>query len=179
MPALLAIDHLTGPTAFDVLAWAGLALIVVRIGRTGDTRWWLAGGLVLGLGLAHRYSVGFFAIALLIGALLSGGRHLVLNRWLLAGAAIAAAFTVSGHNSFWWWGPGNPRASTVVAVTPGPVDGTGYAAYLRQFFTSVRLAATLSNPYGIQDQEWGGHVYVCTGPRHPWAQMWPRVRSYG
>jgi Dolichyl-phosphate-mannose-protein mannosyltransferase len=25
MPALLAVDHLSGPTAFDVLAWAGLA----------------------------------------------------------------------------------------------------------------------------------------------------------
>ena len=26
----------------------------------------------------------------------------------------------------------------MVAVAPGPVDVTGYAAYLRQFFTSVR-----------------------------------------
>ena len=43
MPAVLAIDHLFGPTAFDVLAWAGLALVVARIGRTGDTRWWLRG----------------------------------------------------------------------------------------------------------------------------------------
>lgn len=33
MPALLAIDHLAGPTAFDVLAWAGLAFVVARIGR--------------------------------------------------------------------------------------------------------------------------------------------------
>ena len=47
MPVLLAADHLAGPTAFDVLAWAALALIVARIGRTGDARWWLAGGLVL------------------------------------------------------------------------------------------------------------------------------------
>jgi hypothetical protein len=93
------------------------------------------------------------------------------------GTGLPAA--VSGDNSYWWWGPGNPQASTVVAVTPGPVDGTGYAAYLRQFFTSVRLAATLSNPYGIHNQEWGGHVYVCTGPRQPWAQMWPRLRNYG
>ena len=43
---------------------------------------------------------------------------------------------------------------------------------------SVRVAATLSNPYGIHNQEWGGHVYVCTGPRHPWGQMWPRLRHY-
>ena len=28
--------------AFDMLAWAGLALVVARIGRTGDPRWWLA-----------------------------------------------------------------------------------------------------------------------------------------
>jgi 4-amino-4-deoxy-L-arabinose transferase-like glycosyltransferase len=383
MPVLLAADHLAGPTALDVLAWAGLALIVARIGRTGDTRWWLAGGLVLGLGLANKHSIGFFAVALFAGALLSGGRRLVLNRWFAAGAVIAATFTipdiwwqaqhqwatiamtralnqengglgnistwvigqllmaslvlvwvwvaglrflwrserplwralawaygllfvlfalttgakiyyltgayiyllaagavaidgwlaarpgrlrnlllatalttavalpivlpvlppadigtskvnpelaesigwpqlvsavrtvwtslpprqrasaviftsnygeasainelgrgtglpeaVSGHNTYWWWGPGNPHATTVVAVMPGPVDGTGDGAYLRQFFTSVRAMATLPNPYGIHNQEWGGHVYLCTGPRHPWGQMWPRLRSY-
>jgi len=384
MPALLAIHHLAGPTAFDVLAWAGLALVVARIGRTGDCRWWLAGGLVLGLGLANKHSVGFFGLAVFIGALLSGGRRLVLNRWFAAGFLIAALFTipdiwwqaqhqwatiamtrqlnqenggpgnyanwiigqlimtavaviwvwlaglrflwrsgrplwralawaygllfvffllttgakiyylagayiyllaagavaidawlaarkgrfrtlllaigittvvalpltlpvlpassigwtykvnqqlaesigwpqlvstvhrvwvslppsqranaviftgdygeagainelgrgmglptaVSGHNTLWWWGPGKPRATTVVAVAPGPIDVTGYAAYLRQFFTSVRVAATLTNPYHIHNQEWGGHVYVCTGPRHPWAQMWPRLRHY-
>ena len=67
--------------------------------------------------------------------------------------------------------------TTVVAVAPGPMDVTGYGGYLRQFFTSVRVAATLSNPYRIHNQEWGGHVYVCTGPRHPWGQMWPRLRE--
>jgi hypothetical protein len=87
---------------------------------------------------------------------------------------------VSGDNSEWWWGPGNSRATTVVAVMPGPVDITSSAAtaYLRQFFTRVRVAATLSNPYGIRNQEWDGHVYVCTGLRRPWAQLWPRLRLY-
>jgi len=384
MPVVLGADHLFGPTAFDVLAWAGLALVVVRIGRTGDTRWWLLGGLILGLGLANKHSVGFFAVALFAGALLSGGRRLVLNRWILAGAAIAAAFTipdiwwqaqhqwatiamtralaqengglanianwvigqllmtalamvavwvaglrflwrsgrplwralafayvilfvffalttggkiyylggayiyllgagavaidrwlaarkarlrvllvataasfalaapvvlpvlpardlggteklnavmaesvgwpqlvssvrtvwfslparqrasaviftsnygeasainilgrgtglpeaVSGHNTYWWWGPGNPRATTVVAVMPGPMDGGGDAAYLGTFFTSVKAVATLSNPYGLHNQEWHGHVYLCTGPRRPWGQTWPQLRQY-
>jgi 4-amino-4-deoxy-L-arabinose transferase-like glycosyltransferase len=383
-PALLGIDHLFGPTAFDMLAWAGLAFIAARIGRTGDCRWWLAGGVVLGLGLANKHSVGLFGIALLTGALLSGGRRMVLNRWFAAGAVIAAAFTVpdvwwqaqhqwatiamtrvlnqengglgnignwlagqlvmtslamavvwaaglrflwrsdrplwralawaygllfvffaltsgakiyylagayvyllaagavaidgwlaarrgrlrrllvatgittavalplvlpvlpaadvgwtatvnpvpaesagwpqlvgtvrdvwtslparqragavifaadygeagaidelgrgtglpavvSGHNSYWWWGPGNSRASTVVAVAPGPEDVTGYGAYLSRFFTSVKVAATLSNPYGLHNEEWGGHVYICTGPRHPWGQIWPQLRHY-
>lgn len=384
MPAVLAADHLFGPTAFDVLAWAALALVVARIGRTGDSRLWIAGGFVLGLGLANKHSVGFFGVAVFLGALLSGGRRLVLNRWFAAGFVIAAAFTVpdiwwqaqhgwatiamtralnqenggaanianwiigqllmsalalalvwiaglrflwrserplwralawaygllfvffalttgakiyylagayiyllaagavgidrwlaarpgrmrvlmlatalttaaavplalpvlpasdvgwtykvnpvlaqsigwpqlvstvrtvwdslppgqradaviftqnygeagainelgrgtglpmavSGHNTDWWWGPGNPRATTVVAVAPGPRVLTGYAGYLRQFFTSVRVAATLSNPYGVHNQEWGGHVYICTGPREPWGQLWPRLRHY-
>jgi hypothetical protein len=34
------------------------------------------------------------------------------------GTGLPAA--VSGQNSEWWWGPGNPRATTVVAVMPGP-----------------------------------------------------------
>ena len=37
MPVLLAVDHLEGPTAFDVLAWTSLALVVVRIGRTASS----------------------------------------------------------------------------------------------------------------------------------------------
>jgi len=83
---------------------------------------------------------------------------------------------VSGHNTYWWWGPGNPRATTVVAVLEGPAsDGD---AYLGQFFTSVRAVATLSNPYGLHNQEWGGHVYLCTGPRVPWGQVWPQLRHY-
>jgi hypothetical protein len=42
----------------------------------------------------------------------------------------------------------------------------------------VRVVATLSNPYGLRNQEFGGHLYLCTGPRHPWGQMWPELRSY-
>jgi hypothetical protein len=26
---------------------------------------------------------------------------------------------VSDQNSEWWWGPGNPHATTIVAVVPG------------------------------------------------------------
>ena len=92
------------------------------------------------------------------------------------GTGLPAA--VSGDNSEWWWGPGNPHATTIVAVAPGPVDVTGYAGYLRRFFAHVRVAATLSNPYGLHNQEWGGHVYICTGPRQPWAQLWLRLRHY-
>src|SRR6266508_15271 len=85
---------------------------------------------------------------------------------------------VSGQNSEWWWGPGNPDATTVVAVAPGPTAAPGYASYLSRFFTSVHEVATLSNPYGVHNIESGGHVYICTGPRQPWPQLWPQLRHY-
>ena len=66
--------------------------------------------------------------------------------------------------------PWSSRSSPDPSISPAPP-----LRYLRQFFTHVRVAATLSNPYGIHNQEWGGHVYVCTGLRHPWAQLWPRA----
>ena len=99
MPVLLGAAHLANTTAYELLAWAGLALVVARIGRTGDCRWWLAGGLVAGVGVADDHSVSFFAVALVIGALLSGGRRMIWNRWFLAGAAIAVAFEVP---DLWW-----------------------------------------------------------------------------
>jgi hypothetical protein len=95
------------------------------------------------------------------------------------GRGMGLPTAVSRQNSEWWWGPGNPRATTIVAVAPGPGGGgTGYGAYLGQLFSSVRLAATLSNPYGLHNQQWGGHVYICTGPRRPWGQIWPQLREY-
>ena len=98
-PVLLGSARLANTTPYELLAWAGLALVVVRIGRTGDCRWWLAGGLVAGLGVADDHSMGFFAIALVIGALLSGGRRMIWNSWFAGGAAIAAAFEVP---DLWW-----------------------------------------------------------------------------
>jgi hypothetical protein len=76
-------------------------------------------------------------------------------------------------------GTGQPARHHRGGRPAGAVDDDGGGtAYLRQFFTSVRAVATLSNPYGIHNQEFGGHVYLCTGPRRPWGKMWPQLRSY-
>src|SRR5215472_6333191 len=138
MPVVLGADHLFGPTAFDVLAWAGLALVVVRIGRTGDARWWLLAGVILGLGLANKHSVGFFAVALLIGALLSGGRRLVLNRWFAAGAAIAAAFTIPDI----WWQAQHQWAT--IAMTRALAQENGGAANIANWVVGQLLMTAIA-----------------------------------
>jgi 4-amino-4-deoxy-L-arabinose transferase-like glycosyltransferase len=98
-PAFLGSDHLLETTSFDLLLWLALALVFVRIGRTGDTRLFVPAGLILGVGLANKHSIGFFALAVLAGLLLSGGSRLVVNRWCAAGAVVALLFTVP---DLWW-----------------------------------------------------------------------------
>ena len=34
------------------------------------------------------------------------------------------------------------------------------------------------DPAGIRNQEWGGHVYLCTGPAIPWVPLWPLPSHY-
>lgn len=80
------------------------------------------------------------------------------------------------------------RVGVPVAVHGEPGDGLvdeagggGFAtsaAYLRQYFTSLRLAATVTSPYGIPTQDDGGKVCLCAGPRQPWGRLWPLLRHY-
>jgi hypothetical protein len=388
-PAYLGADHLLETTSFDLLAWPALALVVVRIGRTGNTRLFVPAGLILGLGLANKHSIAFFALALVAGTLLSGGARAFANRYFVTGAAIALLCTVpdlwwqathgwatvdmtralaqengglgnaisfvfsqlfmaspvlipvwllglrslwrspvplwrglawsygmlvvffaatsgakpyyvaalypiliaagavmleqqwdapeaatlrgrrlrrlslalalsvlvtlpftlpvlparyagkvsglnpvmaetigwpelvrtvaevwhsipppqraqaviftsnygeagainelgrgqglpvavSGHNTEWFWGPGNRRATTVVAVLSGKASPADIRGFTRDF-TACRVAATIRNDEGVNNQEEGGHVYACTGPVEPWGMLWPSLRHY-
>ncbi|MEV0008583.1 glycosyltransferase family 39 protein [Streptomyces sp. NPDC047973] len=385
MPVLLGGGHIANTTSYEVLAWASIALVVVRIGRTGDTRWWLAAGALVGVGSEFNHLAAIFGIVLLATVLIGPARRTVADRRLFVGAVIAVLLVlpdlwwqarhgwamfemtralnaenggagniltwtvgqlgitcvamvllwaaglrflwqsgrplwqclvtayavlfvlfavttgaqvyylgglyvcllaagavgldgwlharpdrmrglmtatavssavlavvvlpvlpasavgwtyginansgnsigwpqlvgavqrvwteiparqradavifaadygeagavnelgrgsglptaVSAHNSGWWWGPGNPQATTVVAIVPGPDQAHGYADRLHRYFRHVRVAATLSNPAGVHNVEWGGHVYVCTEPRRPWGAMWSELRTYG
>ncbi|MBO0914854.1 ArnT family glycosyltransferase [Streptomyces laculatispora] len=384
MPVLLSSGHVANTTSYEVLAWAAIAFTVTRIGRTGDTRWWPAGGALVGIGAEFNHLAVIFGAVLLAVALLGPARRTVADRRLLAGAAIAVPLvlpdlwwqarhgwamfemtralnaehggpgnivtwivgqlsmsclvmtllwvaglrflwrsgrplwrylaityavlfvlfavttgaqvyylgglyvcllaagavgldgwlhsrperlrallagtavsatlsavivlpvlpssgvawtygisatsgetlgwpqlvgtveqvwtglpseqranavifaadyseagainelgrsaglpTAAGaQNTDWWWGAGNPDATTVVAVAPGPAYAPGYTAHLRRYFRHVRVAATLSTPGGVHNIESGGHVYICTGPRRPWGATWPELRTY-
>jgi 4-amino-4-deoxy-L-arabinose transferase-like glycosyltransferase len=98
-PALLGADHILDTTPFDLLAWTALAWVVVRIGRTGDTRLWVAAGAIFGLGLTNKHSIAFFAVTLCVGTLLSKGSAILRNRFLVVGAGVAILFAVP---DLWW-----------------------------------------------------------------------------
>ena len=106
----------------------------------------------------------------------SYGEAGAVNRF---GPRLGLPRAVSGHNNYWYWGPGDPTATTVVAIAPGPGFGDRYAAYLRTLFREVTPVATLTNREGLDNEESGGHIFVCRRPVRPWGELWrTRVQHY-
>jgi len=78
---------------------------------------------------------------------------------------------LSGHDTYWSWGPGHAPDATVLAL--GSVD------QLRPHFASCRHAATFRPPHNVDNDENGAQIWVCTGPAGPWASFWAGLRHLG
>lgn len=76
----------------------------------------------------------------------------------------------SGHNGYWWWGPPAPDARVVVAV--GWEDDTA----LTGWFAGCEQVGTVRNDAGVDNEEAGTPVRVCTVPRASWEEIWPEVQ---
>ncbi|MEJ2720499.1 MAG: glycosyltransferase family 39 protein, partial [bacterium] len=79
---------------FDLLFWLGAYYLLIRIARTGDGKWWLWLGLVLGLGLFNKIGLLTFGLALVIALLATRHRRYFTDRRLYLAGAIAMAFLV-------------------------------------------------------------------------------------
>jgi hypothetical protein len=92
-------DHQFAMNAFEPLFWTGCAFVLLRMVNTRNPRLWLAFGAVAGLGLQNKYSMAFFAGALLLGLLCTSQRKLLFTPWLFAGGAVA--FLIFLPNFIW------------------------------------------------------------------------------
>jgi hypothetical protein len=77
---------------FDLLFWTGAYILVVRIARSGDGRWWLWLGAVLGVGLMNKVGILVFGAALASALLATPHRRHLVDKRLWFAAAIAAVF---------------------------------------------------------------------------------------
>jgi len=91
-PAFLLLRHVLSINSFDLLFWSLAILIVVRIFGRNQPGLWPLFGIVLGLGLLNKYSIGFFCAVLVLGMVLTSARRHVLDRRFWLGAFIATAF---------------------------------------------------------------------------------------
>ena len=78
----------TGP---DYVCWTVTLLLVTRLLRGGDPRWWLAIGAAAGIGLTAKWNIGFLLAGLLLGFACSpNARPLLRSRYLAYGAMACA-----------------------------------------------------------------------------------------
>jgi 4-amino-4-deoxy-L-arabinose transferase-like glycosyltransferase len=91
---LMSFGMKVGPDMVGLWLWPLAALYVLRIVKGGDPRLWLAAGAAIGCSLESKYSVAFFAIALVVGLLLTPLRRVLASRWFVAGAALAVAIAL-------------------------------------------------------------------------------------
>jgi hypothetical protein len=90
-PLYLAIANFYSMNCFDLVFWALAAYLVIRILKEDRPRLWLVFGLVAGIGLMNKYSMGFFVFGLVAGLALTPARKHFASRWLWLGGALALA----------------------------------------------------------------------------------------
>jgi hypothetical protein len=77
---------------------------------------------------------------------------------------------VSGHNSYWHWGPRGNTGEIVILLDRGP-EGA------RESFRSVEVADSVSTRYAIPYEN-NLNVLLCRGLEAPLADVWPTLRFY-
>jgi hypothetical protein len=110
-PVYLVVGNFYSMNAFEPLLWTVGALIVVHImqtddSQTDDPRWWLALGLVIGLGLENKHSMLFFGLGLSVAVVATPLRRHLLGRWVWLGALVALVLFLP--NLLWQFRHGFP-----------------------------------------------------------------------
>ena len=92
----------------------------------------------------------------------------------LYGPAHGLPPVISGVNSYWRRGYGDPPPQTLVVLGFRP-EAVG------RFFETCDLAGRITNRHGVQNEETRDHpqVFLCRGPRRPWPELWDELRSFG
>jgi 4-amino-4-deoxy-L-arabinose transferase-like glycosyltransferase len=85
--------------SFDLLWWVAVAWCVSRLLQSDDARWWLGIGAAIGLGLMTKYTMAFFAVALLGAMLLAPNRRYFRSAWFWCGVALALLIVAP---NLWW-----------------------------------------------------------------------------
>ena len=81
---------------------------------------------------------------------------------------------ISGVNSFWYRGYGDPPPQTLIVIGLS-------RKFVDEHFESCRLAGHTWNQYGIQNEETVDHpdIFVCGPPKVGWPEFWKDFRYYG
>lgn len=76
-------------TSFDYFWWVLIFYQLARLINSGNPRWWLGIGVVIGLGMMTKYLMAYLVISIVLGVLLTPIRRYLKSPWLWAGVALS------------------------------------------------------------------------------------------
>ncbi len=79
---------------------------------------------------------------------------------------------VSGHNTYWLWGPGDGDGTVVLSISGGPPEDT------LLFYRDVQLVGALAFSPFQMPFEHRKHIYLARHPRQGFQSLWPRLKHY-
>jgi hypothetical protein len=115
-----ASGHLDTTTDPDLLAWALILWLVIKLLAGGDRRLWLAVGLVAGIGLENKDTLLFLGAGLGVGLVVTRRWDVVRSRW--AWAAIGIALLLWAPNLAWQATNGWPQLAMAQAIASYAAD---------------------------------------------------------
>ena len=93
----------------------------------------------------------------------------------LYGPAYGLPTAISGINSYWLRGYGDPPPQILIVV------GFSRETIERFFETCSSLCGQVTNRYGVKNEETTDYpgIFVCRGLRQPWPELWKHFRWFG
>lgn len=91
----------------------------------------------------------------------------------LYGPASGLPRVISGFDSYWQYGYGDPPPQTLIVI--------GFEANLLSNFEDCKFIAPISMPFNIQNEETINHrsIYICHNLRLPWSEFWQHFQYFG
>lgn len=107
------------------------------------------------------------------GAAILAGNYGEAGALDLYGPQYGLPRVISGANSLWARGYGEPPPETVIVV--------GFeSSYATALFEECRITGAVTNRYNVKNEESTHHtgLYVCRQPRRPWPELWESMQWF-
>ena len=91
----------------------------------------------------------------------------------LYGSAYGLPKVISGFDSYWHYGYGNPPPQTLIVL--------GFPPSLLANFQDCTFVAPITTPFNIQNEETINHrsINLCHNLRQPWPEFWQHFQYFG
>lgn len=137
----LYVFHVYSMNGFDVLAWVSVAYVMIRIAQDGSPWWWIALGMVLGLGLENKISVLWLGFGLAVGLVATQERRWLTTPWPWVAATLAAVLFLP--HVLWQIAHGWPTLEFIKNATGEKMIDVMPLDFLRGQLTMLNPAVTL------------------------------------